>query len=82
MIANQIDINSSEIYAGNTTKYDLTYDNNAEDIMLMSRKNVLNNTTLFNTTGRIYVMNGNHLDTISYEVICSIGKRIPRVYKK
>lgn len=24
----------------------------------------------------------NHLDTISYEVICSIGKRIPRVYKK
>ncbi len=24
----------------------------------------------------------NHLDTISYEVICSIGKRVPRIYVK
>ena len=24
----------------------------------------------------------NHLDTISYEVICSISKRVPRIYKK
>ena len=24
----------------------------------------------------------NHLDTIPYEVMCSIGKRIPRIYKK
>ena len=23
-----------------------------------------------------------HLDTISYEVLCSIGKRVPRVYIK
>ena len=24
----------------------------------------------------------NHLDTITYEVICSIGKRVPRIYIK
>lgn len=23
----------------------------------------------------------NHLDTIPYEVICTIGKRVPRIYK-
>ena len=23
-----------------------------------------------------------HLDTISYEVLCSVGKRVPRVYVK
>ena len=23
----------------------------------------------------------NHLDTITYEVICSVSKRVPRIYK-
>ena len=24
----------------------------------------------------------NHLDTITYEVLCSVGKRVPRIYIK
>lgn len=62
MIANQIDINSSEIYAGNKTKYSLN--NDEDDLLIVSRRNTINNTNLWNHSGNLYVISGNHLNTV------------------
>lgn len=62
MIANQIDINSSEIYAGNKTKYSLN--NDEDDLLIVSRRNTINDTNLWNHSGNLYVISGNHLNTV------------------